>query len=267
MNVLRYSSGADTIGGTVVSDTIYAGAGNDLITPYARVAGDDYGNDIVYGEAGRDTINYGFARSSVTLYGDGASASTGDGNDHLYAGSGNDTLIGGGGSDWLSGSTGQDVLYGDYQSGTTGGNDILIGGAGCDNLYGGAGHDYFLFNSGDSAPTYYGSDVIRDWNSLQDTIVISGGPAVTSNSYIEVQLHASSGSAATDFDYAAKVADAYLDAFDYIFMTNGTQGYLFADVNRDGTPDIGIEIKGATSLNDFSVADLLNNPASDFLIS
>src|SRR5262249_37667094 len=155
--------------------------------------GDDYGNDRAFGQAGNDTINYSFATSSVTLYGDDVAAAAGDGHDHLYAGSGMDTLIGGGSSDWLSGGAGHDGLYGDYQSGTTGGNDILIGGTGYDTLYGGVGRDYFLFNNGDSAPTYSGSDVIMDWNSMQDTIVISGGPAPTSYNYGEFIINGSSG--------------------------------------------------------------------------
>lgn len=262
---------ADTIYGGFGDDVIHAGAGDDTIRDWNPVSSQGYppmtayGSDTVYGEGGRDLIEYSHTSSNLTLYGDGTSASTGDANDRIYSGSGTDTLVGGGGNDWLSGGAGHDVLYGDYQSGTTGGIDYLIGGTGYDTLYGGAGHDYFMFQNGDSAPTYAGSDVIMDWNSMQDTIVISGGPAVTSSNYFETTL-AATGNVITDFNNAEQLADNLLNTYDYVFLTNGQQGYLFADVNYDGAPDIGMEIKGATSLNEFSVADLLNNPQSDFVL-
>ena len=47
------------------------------------------------------------------------------------------------------------------------------------------------------------------------------------------------------------------DVVDYVYLTNGMQGYLFADVNGDGAADYGIELKELTSLSDFSYMNLL----------
>lgn len=271
---LLFGTGSDdSISGLDGNDIIYAGAGNDTVhggggndsiyAPSSQSAFGSpaaWGTDTIYGDSGNDWISFATTTSNVTLYGDGTSLTAGDGNDTLIAGSGSDRLYGGGGNDTLYGGAGTDTLYGDIQSGNipgAGGSDILVGGAGYDNLYGGIGDDKFVYNRGDSNPTYSGADVIWDFNDLHDKIQIVGGPAVTSDNYIELKLLGSSGSSATDFANAAKAADAYLDVWDYAFLTNGTQGYLFADVNHDGSPDFGIELKGLTSVNDFSQFNLL----------
>ncbi|MDX5402453.1 MAG: Hint domain-containing protein, partial [Rhodobacterales bacterium] len=85
------------------------------------------GNDILYGEAGADS-----------LAGDA-------GNDQLYGGSGNDTLSGGLGADQLFGGTGNDSLLGDA------GNDLLNGGTGTNQLFGGDGNDTFVGGAGADA--------------------------------------------------------------------------------------------------------------------
>ena len=77
--------------------TIYAGAGNDLVSGGS-------GNDRIYGEDGRTC-------SWATPGNDGLDG--GDGDDFLFGGLGNDYLFGGAGDDWLFGGPGSDDLDGD----------------------------------------------------------------------------------------------------------------------------------------------------------
>jgi Ca2+-binding RTX toxin-like protein len=263
----------DTIDALSGNDTIYAGAGTDVVragagsdTIWATSFGNRgvvgaWGNDTVYGGGGVDHINYAMTTNSVTLYGDDTTLGSADGDDTIYGGSGADMIVGGGGHDWLEGGANNDVIYGDIDSGRTtsgGGNDTLLGGAGSDQLYGGGGFDTFAYRSGDSAPTYAGSDVIKDFASLYDSIwFIGGAPAATVNNYLEDTIAPSSGNMSKDFNAAAAYAEQMLDFKDYVFLTNGTQGYLFADVNHDGTADYGMELKGLTALSSFSYADIL----------
>ncbi|WP_374302232.1 calcium-binding protein [Paracoccus sp. (in: a-proteobacteria)] len=88
---MKLGPGNDTIFGSVGSDVIHLGAGDDSV-PSAR-----RGNDTICGGAGNDWLNG--ERS----------------NDVLYGGPGNDTILGG---------DGQDALHADA------GSDSLIGGAG-----------------------------------------------------------------------------------------------------------------------------------------
>lgn len=96
------TGGADTLYGTLTSDTISGGAGNDFI--YGKTGDDtlngDDGNDALYGEAGNDTLNGG------------------NGNDTLIGGDGNDILIGGAGNDTYDGGAGTDIVQ--YSVNSTG---------------------------------------------------------------------------------------------------------------------------------------------------
>ena len=109
-----------------------------------------FGNDIIYGGEGDDTLR--------ALPGDDIVCGWG-GNDYLVGELGDDTLYGGEGNDRLDGSIGNDVLYGeagdDELYGQIG-NDILAGGAGNDCLYGGVGDDTYIFRRGD------GQDRLRE---------------------------------------------------------------------------------------------------------
>ena len=117
-------SSADTIYGMQGNDSIYAGAGDDLIRGDLLTGSETWsGHDTIYGEDGNDTI-----------HGD-------DGNDLLYGGNGNDVINGGTGNDTLDGGANTDTLNGGD------GNDALIGGAGNDSLEGGAGTDTVNYSS------------------------------------------------------------------------------------------------------------------------
>lgn len=109
-----------------------------------------FGNDIIYGGEGDDTLR--------ALPGDDIVCGWG-GNDYLVGELGDDTLYGGEGNDRLDGSIGNDILHGeagdDELYGQIG-NDILAGGAGNDCLYGGVGDDTYIFRRGD------GQDRLRE---------------------------------------------------------------------------------------------------------
>lgn len=153
-------SGHDVIRGNSANNYLFGNVGNDTLYGYN-------GNDILSGGSGQDWLFGGDGRD--TLYG-------GSGRDYLNGGAGNDYLSGGSGNDSLIGGTGTDTLVGGS------GNDYLLGiGAKgknareYDRLYGGRGYDTFLL--GDSKGAFYqglGYAIIKDWNSLFDTVQLKG---------------------------------------------------------------------------------------------
>jgi Ca2+-binding RTX toxin-like protein len=133
-NALFYG-GADSMQGALGSDTFRGWAGNDTLR-----GGD--GNDFLFGDAGFDS-----------LFGD----------------NGNDVLSGGIGNDKLQGGLGADTLLGGV------GDDVLTGGSGKDILVGGRGADKFVFTAfAQSGSSYQTADVIRDFQSGIDKIVLTG---------------------------------------------------------------------------------------------
>ncbi len=163
----------DSILGSAVGDTIWAGTGNDYVDGGAGndeiwvQAGDNSvwggaGDDIIHGGAGVDDLWGSLGNDTITGDAGDDKLVGNEGNDNLSGGSGNDriwgyedddflsggldhdTLYGGDGADTLSGDDGDDVLYGeagdDIIHGGTG-NDYATGGLGHDVLYGGAGND------------------------------------------------------------------------------------------------------------------------------
>ena len=170
------SSFGDDWRGTVFSDNLYMGEGNDQVN---GGAGNDFlygegGNDLFYGEAGIDYIRGGVGNDGIYGGDDGDSWLSGEvGNDNIYAGSGNDRVDGGDGEDglygeedrdyitggngndniaggsevgagdiWLGGDAGDDSIFGE------GGNDRIDGGTGADTLFGEAGADYITGGAG-----------------------------------------------------------------------------------------------------------------------
>jgi Ca2+-binding RTX toxin-like protein len=146
----RYSYGSEN------NDVFERPVSSYFIQKYYGYGGNDTfmsstGQDIYYGGAGIDTVNYSNSNAGVTVnfstgYGSGGHAQgdrynrvenikgseyadklTGNNSDNKFkAGAGNDTLNGMGGND---------KLYGE------GGNDTFISGAGADTYYGGADTD------------------------------------------------------------------------------------------------------------------------------
>lgn len=162
------SAGAANLTGNSLSNTLYAGKGDNVLIggsgtdtlSYAYGANGTTGVKVSLnttaaqstGGSGADTIS-GFERLTGSSY-----------NDSLSGNSGANILRGGNGNDTLSGGIGADTLYGDA------GNDQLRGGTGNDILYGGAGQDFFRFDSLLGTSTTPNIDQIKDFVVADDTI-------------------------------------------------------------------------------------------------
>lgn len=136
--------GNDILSGNSGNDTIYGGRGQDLING-------DAGDDTLYGEAGDDIIDGG--DNADTIYGlDGNDdIDGGAGDDDIYAGAGDDYVLGGSGDDFIRGNSGNDVIYGDSGADEIygeGGIDLIYGGHGPDIIDGGAGDDIIFGDAG-----------------------------------------------------------------------------------------------------------------------
>jgi hypothetical protein len=172
--------------------------------------------------------------------------------DTRIGGAENDTIRGFGGADHLFGRGGHDVIFGGR------GNDVIEGGRGFDELTGGLGRDEFRFFQGDSGPSFNDADIIRDFNHVNDKITFVSGlsPAGTEDNYREFRIfdtgdHQDNYNLALDFarhDIGGEVQ--------FAFYTDGKDGYLFADMDNNGTVDTGIELKGLDSKTDFSHLDI-----------
>ena len=143
--------GADTIDGSAVTATSSKLALNG-----------GYGDDILTGGAGADTIIGGYGKDVLT---------GGGGADTISGGDGNDVIDGGLGADSLQGGTGNDTVT--YDSGDT----VIGGGAGTDILTGTTGGVFNLSNradqsSGDAAVVTGFEDF--DFQLAADNITITG---------------------------------------------------------------------------------------------
>jgi Ca2+-binding RTX toxin-like protein len=276
----------DTLFGTAETDIIYGLGGDDVISLEGRFLGNPLlrgtdeayggdGNDKIFGSSSRDILDGGEGLDQ--LYG-------GDRNDDIYGGAdtdwllgedGNDHLFGGDGCDQLYGGEDYDELYGDELSDWLdggSGDDVLMGGEDADHLTGGSGLDQFAFNFenlfvGDSWAS--NPDKIWDFNHNYDTIVLEGpgfDPYPTAE-YVEAELPAFHGVGA-GYDAAKKHAESLLDGGKkYVFVTDKVDGYLFVDwVQGDGEGydeglhagvDVGIILKGLTSISDFDSHNIL----------
>jgi len=174
-NIIRGTSGNDSLTGTPGSDeiltyagedTVYAGDGDDYINSNGTTLWMNSGRLVAYGGGGNDKIN-ATDDGDDQLFGE-------DGDDTLYGRGGDDTLTGGDGADYLSGGDGDDTLDGGV------GDDKLYGGEGNDTLDGGEGNDYFYDYSGndtlygrggdDRIMTYGGSNALVYGGSGNDLI-------------------------------------------------------------------------------------------------
>lgn len=162
-NLINGGAGDDNIAGGLAgscaapatdTDSLNGGDGNDTFT-MGVVANC---SDILDGGAGTDMADYQMRAATIAVDLDGT-ADDGNGvateNDNvkttvegIMGGSGNDSITGGTGADDLHGGAGLDTING----GT--GNDSICGGLGDDVLNGNAGEDYF--NEKDTAdPAYF----------------------------------------------------------------------------------------------------------------
>ncbi|NJO98095.1 MAG: hypothetical protein HC764_20600 [Pleurocapsa sp. CRU_1_2] len=166
----------DQISGNSGDDTISGGDGNDSLSG-------DGGSDALFGDSGNDTLNGG--NNSDTLFGAAGNDLLDGGNnqDRLLGDDGNDTLFGGTDNDLLEGGKGNDTLNG------TNPNNFELQFGEQDTLVGGADRDLFIL--GDKDRLYYsdrnsrseGSTdyaLIKDFNSAQDKIQLTGDPSLYS---------------------------------------------------------------------------------------
>jgi Ca2+-binding RTX toxin-like protein len=168
--------------------------------------------------------------------------------DSLHGGSGDDVIYGYGGADTLVGNGGHDVIYGGR------GDDWITGGKGWDTLTGGSGRDTFEFYKGDSGPSYAQADIITDFNTHDDSIVFqTSSPAGSTSNYAEFAF-TGDGTYEGTYNIALHYAqeDIHGGRVQFAFYTDGHDGYLFADLDHNGTVDTGIELRGLTSTGDFS---------------
>lgn len=222
------STGAANLTGNGLSNTIYAGKGDNVLA----------------GGSGTDTLSYAYGANGTTgvkvsLATTAAQATGGSGsdtisgferltgsanNDSLTGNSGANILRGGNGNDTLTGGSGADTLYGDA------GNDLLRGGTGNDILYGGAGKDVFRFDSLLGTSTTPNIDQIKDFVVADDTIQLENSvfnnPALSA---IAANTALSSTTTLAGY-FRANSTGLAQDANDYIIYETDT-GKLFYDSN------------------------------------
>jgi serralysin len=138
-------NGNDYLEGDYGADRLDGGAGNDELS--GDVDGSRAAADILLGGPGRDLVNYGAYRKSITVDLDGTSRDDGLPGEHdtvgsdvedVFGGFGNDRLIGNAAANTLDGFRGNDVILGRE------GDDRLEGGDGSNELYGEAGDDTLM---------------------------------------------------------------------------------------------------------------------------
>ena len=169
--------------------------------------------------------------------------------DTLRGTSSDDYLQGYGGDDTLFGNAGHDVIVAGH------GNDWIRGGTGWDTMTGGTGEDTFEFFKSHSGPDYAHADIITDFNIVDDRILFqTSSPAGSKSNFVDWHL-TGTGNGTAEQNYNDALATAREDIggnVQFAFYTNGKDGYLFADLDHNGTVDTGIELRGLDSVNDFS---------------
>lgn len=222
--------GNDTLFGGGGKDWLQGDGGNDLIREDSRaVAGRYayYGNDVAWGGEGNDTIEFQYTLDAVRLGG-------GAGHDQIQGGGGRDTITGDAGNDWIH------------------------GGPGGDDLFGGSEGDVFVFSGlGQSGRDFLDTDWIGDFSPSEDRIL--GDVPGTAANYSERDIAYNSGyEAARNYgDVVIGLSAQHGRPIHYHFVSDGVNGYLFADFDRDGRADSGVIIAGLTSKDQFSEVNII----------
>ncbi|PAU63475.1 glycosyl hydrolase family 28-related protein [Pseudomonas sp. PICF141] len=215
------STGAANGTGNALDNTLFAGAGNNVLD----------------GRDGNDTVSYERALSGVTvnLSTSAQQNTVSSGLDTLksfenltgsaYA----DTLSGNSAANILNGGAGNDALVGGS------GNDRLIGGAGTDNLTAGTGADSYAFG----ALSDMGIGALRD--------VLNGFKSTEGDLLDFTGLDANPLTTAVDaFTFVGS------NAFDPANATGQLRfadGILYGSVDADATPEFEIQLVGVQALH------------------
>ncbi|MEF8731793.1 MAG: calcium-binding protein [Candidatus Accumulibacter meliphilus] len=217
-NLRILSSAAANATGNSLANTLYAGAGNNILD----------------GGSGADTVSYAYATAGVTV-------SLAIAGDQATGGSGSDTLIsierltGSNYNDSLSGNVGDNRLSGGA------GNALVAGGLGNDTLSGGAGADRSRFDTLFDALA--NRDTISDYNVFDDTVELGNA--------IFTSLITTGTLAAGSFRSGAGVISA-ADADDYLIY-NSSSGALYYDTDGNGA---GVAVQFATLSGGLALGNL-----------
>jgi YD repeat-containing protein len=148
-NEVTLGKGNSTVLGGMGENTIFGGSGTESIV---AGGGDDYieagsGDSLIVGRGGDNTI-FGGSGNDTLFAGDGTTnwATTETGDNYVQAGSGKTVILGSAGNDTLLGGSGKDTI----EAGA--GNEFIVGGSGDDSILGGAGNDT-LAAGGDGTDT------------------------------------------------------------------------------------------------------------------
>lgn len=226
-NLYLDSTGAANGTGNALANTLFAGAGNNVLD----------------GRDGVDTVSYANAMSGVTatLATSAQQNTGGSGLDTLknlenltgsvYA----DTLTGNSAANVLQGGAGNDTLLGGA------GDDRLVGGAGTDTLTGGTGADTYAFGALSDMGVGALRDVINGFKTAEgDRLDFSGLDAKPLTAAVEA------------FTFIGSNA---FDAGNATGQLRFADGVLSGSVNADATPEFEIQLVGVKELHaaDFTV--------------
>ena len=172
----------------------------------------------------------------------------------LTKGIGGLNIAGNAGNDTITGTSGNDTIA------SGGGTDTITGGAGVDTMTAGGGTDTFVIASGHAGTSAATIDHIVSFTSGTDKI--KTGLAASLTNYVEV--------ADADYgdDYSAVLAAANTALngtvlFAFVGDTDAADagaavptGYLFWDIDADGTADYGVELVGKQAAT-FAMGDII----------
>ncbi|WP_127999107.1 beta strand repeat-containing protein [Piscinibacter defluvii] len=216
------TTGSADLSGNTLSNLLYAGAGNNVLS----------------GGSGTDTVSYEYDSSAgvtLNLALTTAQATGGSGSDRLVS---IENLTGSAYGDRLIGSSGANALRGQ------GGNDTLAGGLGNDTLTGGSGADGFVFETVPNAATNL--DTIVDFVAVDDGIALDNA--------VFAQLGATGALAVANF--RASSTGTAADANDYV-LYNTTTGTLAYDADGSGSAAAPIAVAVLTGAPTLSYADFV----------
>jgi Ca2+-binding RTX toxin-like protein len=209
------TAGTANVTGNGLSNTLYAGAGNNVIN----------------GGAGTDTVSYAYATAGVRVSlattaaqaTGGSATDTISGVERLVGTKYNDALTGNGGANLISGGAGNDVLWGST------GNDVLSGGVGLDT---------FRFASPLSATTNV--DAISDFVAADDRFLLSSS------------VFTKAGPTGTLASGAFRIGTAAGDSTDRI-VYDKVAGKLYYDA--DGSGAVAAKVLFATVLGNTTLTN------------